>query len=79
MIWTLLAHWVHLFLSGLSILLSPLFVKSFLFVFHNFFCFPLTYSRFHTSSPSKNAEHGKAALRVSVESGQPPISTRITP
>lgn len=36
MIWTLLAHRVHLFLSGFSILLGLPFVKSFLFVFHNF-------------------------------------------
>ena len=44
MIWTLLAHWVHLFLSGLSILLSPPFVKSFLSVFHDFLFFFLPLS-----------------------------------
>ena len=33
MIWTLLAHWVHLFLSGFSILLGLPFVKSFYLFF----------------------------------------------
>lgn len=57
MIWTLLAHWVHLFLSGFSILLGLPFVKSFLFVFHNFLSFLLlastifTHTRIHPTYP----------------------------
>ena len=41
MIWTLLAHWVHLFLSGFSILLGLPFVKSFFICFSQFLIFSL--------------------------------------